>query len=148
MDPDIPPPGAAHSLAADPRFAELRGAYRRFVFPVTAAFLIWFLTYVLCSAYARDFMAKKVVGNVNVALVFGLLQFVSTFGIALAYSLFANRRLDPLAAELRAAVAAVPAARSSADADPAMSETADSAADPAELPEPADPADPTEEASA
>jgi len=46
-------------------------------------------------------MAIKVFGNVNVALVFGLLQFVSTFGIALAYGRFANRRLDPLAQELR-----------------------------------------------
>ena len=143
MDPDIQPPGAAHSLAGDPRFAELRGAYRRFVFPLTAAFLVWFLAYVLCSAYARDFMAKKVVGNVNVALVFGLLQFVSTFGIALAYGWFATRRLDPLAMDLRATVAAVPGARSEA-ADAAT----DGSADPADLPEPAEPADPTEEASA
>jgi uncharacterized membrane protein (DUF485 family) len=85
---------------------------------------------VLCSAYARDFMAKKVVGNVNVALVFGLLQFVSTFGIALAYGRYANRRLDPLAEGLRASVAAVPGARS---------EVVDTVTEPT---------DPTEEASA
>ena len=141
MGSEIPPPAAAHSLAGDPRFAELRGAYRRFVFPVAAAFLVWFLAYVVCSAYARDFMAKKVAGNINVALVFGLLQFVSTFGIALAYGRYANRRLDPLAAGLRetaaAGAAGVPAARTAAD---------DSAAE--TLTAPQEPTDPTEEASA
>ncbi|MFE2410289.1 DUF485 domain-containing protein [Kitasatospora sp. NPDC059408] len=97
-------------IGDDPRFTELRASYRRFVFPVTAAFLLWFLAYVLCSAYARGFMATKVAGNVNVALVFGLLQFVSTFGIALAYGRFAARRLDPLAAALRDVTANRPAA--------------------------------------
>lgn len=97
-------------IGDDPRFTELRASYRRFVFPVTAAFLLWFLAYVLCSAYARGFMATKVAGNVNVALVFGLLQFVSTFGIALAYGRYAARRLDPLAAALRDVTANRPAA--------------------------------------
>jgi uncharacterized membrane protein (DUF485 family) len=41
-----------------------------------------------------------VVGNLNVAFFFGILQFVSTFLIAYLYSRYANRRLDPLAAEL------------------------------------------------
>ena len=146
MGSEIPPPGAAHSLAGDPRFAELRGAYRRFVFPVTVAFLAWFLTYVVCSAYARDFMAKKVAGNINVALVFGLLQFVSTFGIALAYGRYANRRLDPLAAGLRetaAAGAGVPAARTASD--DAEAETPAAPQDPTDS---TSSTDPTEEASA
>ncbi|MFD4397537.1 DUF485 domain-containing protein [Kitasatospora sp. NPDC058397] len=102
--------GGAPWIGDDPRFTELRAAYRRFVFPVTAAFLLWFLAYVLCSAYARGFMAAKVVGSINVALVFGLLQFVSTFGIALAYGRFAARRLDPLAEALRSTAASRPAA--------------------------------------
>ena len=36
-----------------------------------------------------------------VALVFGLLQFVSTFGIAWLYSRHANKALDPLAGKLK-----------------------------------------------
>jgi uncharacterized membrane protein (DUF485 family) len=39
-----------------------------------------------------------------VALVFGLLQFVSTFLIAWLYSRYASRRLDPLAEQLRGRV--------------------------------------------
>jgi uncharacterized membrane protein (DUF485 family) len=89
------------AIAADPDFAELKRRFRRFVFPVTAAFLAWYLLYVLLCAYARDFMDGKVVGNINVALVFGLSQFLVTFVTAWIYSRFADRRLDPLAAKLR-----------------------------------------------
>jgi len=87
-------------MESDPRFVELRRRYRGFAFPATAVFLSWYLLYVLMSAYARDFMDIKVVGHLNVAFFFGILQFVSTFLIAYLYSRFANRRLDPLADEL------------------------------------------------
>ena len=45
-------------------------------------------------------MNMKVIGNINVALVWGLLQFVSTFLIAFLYSRHANKALDPLASKL------------------------------------------------
>jgi uncharacterized membrane protein (DUF485 family) len=97
-----PPPNSAYvAMEADPRFIELRKRYRGFVFPMTVAFLAWYLLYVLLSAYARGFMDTKVVGHINVALVFGLLQFVSTFGIAWLYARYAATRLDPIADELR-----------------------------------------------
>ncbi|WP_406285456.1 DUF485 domain-containing protein [Embleya sp. NBC_00896] len=88
-------------MEQDPRFVGLKKRQRSFIFPVTAAFLAWFLLYVVMSAYARDFMAKELFDHINVALVFGLLQFVSTFVIAWAYSRFARIRLDPVAIELR-----------------------------------------------
>jgi uncharacterized membrane protein (DUF485 family) len=69
---------------------------------MTIAFIVWYALYVILSAYARDFMGTKVVGNINVALIFGLLQFVSTFLIAWLYSRFANRKLDPIADAIRA----------------------------------------------
>ncbi len=46
-------------------------------------------------------MSTKLVGNINVALVFGLLQFVSTFAIAWWYARKANRDFDPIADALR-----------------------------------------------
>jgi uncharacterized membrane protein (DUF485 family) len=99
-------------MASDPyvevqqseEFGRLRKAFRGFVFPMTIAFFLWYLLYVVLSAYARDFMDTKVFGNINVALLFGLLQFVTTFLIAWLYSRFASRRLDPLAEELKARV--------------------------------------------
>ena len=81
-------------------FTELRRRYRGFVFPATVAFLSWYRLYVVMSMWATDFMNQQVVGNINVALVFGLLQFVTTFALAYVYSQFANKSLDPLAREL------------------------------------------------
>ena len=81
-------------------FAELRKRFRGFVFPATVAFMVWYLLYVVMSNWATDFMATKVIGNVNVALVFGLLQFASTFAIALLYRSYMNKNVDPLAREL------------------------------------------------
>ncbi|SDS70796.1 Uncharacterized membrane protein, DUF485 family [Nocardioides scoriae] len=81
-------------------FAELRRRYRGFVFPATAAFLVWYLLYVVLSNWAPGFMGAKLFGNINVALVFGLLQFVTTFLLAYLYSSYSNRKLDPLARQL------------------------------------------------
>ncbi len=85
-------------------FGRLRKALRGFVFPMTIAFLLWYLLYVVMSAYARDFMDTKVVGNINVALVFGLLQFLTTFLIAWLYERYSRRRLEPLAEQLKSRV--------------------------------------------
>ena len=82
-------------------FQRLRKQLRGFIFPMTVAFFLWYLLYVLLSAYARGFMSAKIVGNINVALVFGLLQFLSTFLIAWYYSRFASQKLDPTADEIR-----------------------------------------------
>ena len=81
-------------------FIELRRRFRRFVFPATAAFLSWYLLYVVMSNWADDFMSKQVVGHINVALVFGLLQFASTFLIAWLYSRYMNRNVDALARDV------------------------------------------------
>jgi len=81
-------------------FADLRRRFRRFVFPMTALFLAWYFLYVLLAAFAPAFMAIKVFGNINVGLVLGLGQFVSTFAITIIYVRWADREFDPRAAEL------------------------------------------------
>jgi uncharacterized membrane protein (DUF485 family) len=100
----VVPPDRYRTVQSSPDFAGLRKALRGFIFPMTIAFLAWYALYVLLSAYARDFMATKVVGNINVALIFGLLQFLSTFLIAWLYARYARRRLDPTADRLRAEI--------------------------------------------
>ena len=84
-----------------PEFQELRSRLRRFVFPMTAVFLIWYGIYVALGAFAHDFMSTKVWGDVNVGLIIGLGQFLSTFVITGLYVKFANRELDPRAEDLR-----------------------------------------------
>ena len=82
-------------------FQDLRRTLRRFIFPATAAFLGWYLLYVLMSGYARGFMGQQLLGNINVAYVFGLLQFVSTFLIAYLYAKWAEKNFDPVADRIR-----------------------------------------------
>ena len=86
---------------ASDEFQGLKRSLRRFVFPATAVFLAWYLLYVIMAGYARGFMDTKLFGNINVAYVFGLLQFVSTFVIAYVYSRYADRNLDPTADAIR-----------------------------------------------
>ncbi|WP_342774880.1 MULTISPECIES: DUF485 domain-containing protein [Nonomuraea] len=82
-------------------FQDLKRRFRRWTFPMTVAFLAWYLLYVVLSGWARDFMGIKVWGDINVGLILGLLQFVSTFLIAWAYSRHAEKALDPIADKLR-----------------------------------------------
>ena len=86
---------------ASPEFLELKRRFRRFAFPMTVAFLVWYLLFVLLSTYAHDFMSTEVFGNVNVGLIFGLLQFVSTFAITHLYVRHADKNTDPIADEMR-----------------------------------------------
>lgn len=111
MSTDTPASDPAESAAErylavqrSAEFAGLRRALRGFVFPMTVAFFLWYALYVILSAYARDLMGTKIVGNINVALVFGLLQFASTFLIAWLYSWYAARRIDPVADRIRAEI--------------------------------------------
>lgn len=96
--PPVDPWAAAHTSA---EFATLRRRLHGFVFPVSAFFLAWYFLYVLLAAFAPAFMAIKVVGNINIGLIFGLLQFVTTFAITTAYVRYADRRLDPISGRIR-----------------------------------------------
>lgn len=94
-----------------PEFRELKARHRRFVLPVAALAVVWFLAYVLLATYASDFMATPVWGRINIGLLLGLAQFVTTFAITMTYVSYANRRLDPLAERLRDELAAQEVAR-------------------------------------
>lgn len=81
-------------------FGTLRRKFRGFVFPVTAFFLAWYFLYVLLSMFAPDFMGTKVFGNINIGLLMGLGQFVTTFAITIIYVRWASRVFDPAAEAL------------------------------------------------
>ncbi len=84
-----------------PEFIALRKKFRSFVFPATAFFLVWYFLYVFMAAFAHDFMEIKVVGLINIGLIFGLLQFVTTFALTIIYVRWANREFDPTADKIR-----------------------------------------------
>ena len=84
-----------------PEFIELKRRFRRFAFPMTVAFFAWYVLYLLLSTYAPDFMSTPVLGNVNLGILLGLGQFVTTFVITHVYVAHANRQTDPIADEMR-----------------------------------------------
>ncbi|MFF2849146.1 DUF485 domain-containing protein [Streptomyces sp. NPDC058001] len=99
--PDLPSTEAFVEVQESAEFGELRHSYRSFAFPLTLAFIAWYLLYVLLSNYAGGFMGTKLFGNINVALVFGLAQFLTTFLIAWWYSRHAAAKLDPKAQAIK-----------------------------------------------
>ncbi|MGV9453215.1 DUF485 domain-containing protein [Streptomyces sp. NPDC003635] len=111
MATDAPPPSKEqHRLPTteeftevqeSAEFGELRRSYRSFAFPLTVGFIVWYLLYVLLSNYAGDFMGTKLFGNINVALVLGLAQFLTTFLIAWWYARHAAAKLDPKAEAIK-----------------------------------------------
>lgn len=100
--PDTPVSGGWAETAHSREFGELRRRFRSFVFPIAGLFLTLYLIYVVLLVYARDFMSQQVIGNVPVSMLLALLQFATTFGITIGYAVYANRRLDPVADEIRA----------------------------------------------
>jgi uncharacterized membrane protein (DUF485 family) len=99
VDEDGNPDFVAIQQSAE--FKALRRSALVFVFPMTALFLAWYLTYVIASAYAHDFMSTRVFGVVNVGILLGLLQFVTTVALTITYSRYAKRKLDPQVSVVR-----------------------------------------------
>ncbi|MFD3535182.1 DUF485 domain-containing protein [Streptomyces sp. NPDC058664] len=106
--PDAVPRQRVHSTAEiylevqrSPAFQEVRSRYRRFVFPAALAFLLWYLAYVVAATAAPGLMARPVAGAVNVAMVAGLGQFLTTFLLTWAYARHARLRRDQAALDLR-----------------------------------------------
>jgi uncharacterized membrane protein (DUF485 family) len=88
-------------VAASEEFVALRHRFRSFIFPMTGLFLGWYFLYVLMAVFVPGFLSKPVLGNINVGLIFGFLQFVSTFAITMYYRSWADTKFDPQAQALR-----------------------------------------------
>jgi uncharacterized membrane protein (DUF485 family) len=89
---------AVHESA---EFRAIRSRYRRFVFPATLAFLLWYLLYVVLAVTAPQLMARPIAGPLNAAWLLGLLQFASTFLLTWLYARHARDHRDRAALGLR-----------------------------------------------
>ncbi len=85
------------AMAQDERYVLLKGRFGRLTLVMGASFLGWYLLYVVASAFAGGFMRQRLFGDVNVALVFGVAQFASTFLLAWRHARYSREVLDPLA---------------------------------------------------
>ena len=82
-------------------FQLIRRSYRGFVFPACAAFLLWYLGYIVAAVTLPGLMARPVAGPFNVAWLLALLQFVTTFLLTWLYARHARDRRDRAALGLR-----------------------------------------------
>lgn len=103
-------PTAEEFIAAQrsPEFQELRSKQRGFTFPLTILFIVWFVVYVLIAMYWPSFMSIQLWGNINVGILMGFLQFVTTFLITWAYVKYANKELEPRARAIRESLEGTP----------------------------------------
>ncbi|OOC57185.1 hypothetical protein NOSIN_12875 [Nocardiopsis sinuspersici] len=88
-------------MSVDPRFVKLRRGFAVRSGILVSVFLASYLSCLLLSVHARDFMSTRIADSVNVALAVGIGQFLLTFVLAWAFGRSAGRSLDPLARELR-----------------------------------------------
>jgi uncharacterized membrane protein (DUF485 family) len=89
------------AVRASRDFWTIRRRLGSFIVPACVFLLGWYFLFVILAVFAPGFMRVSVFGDVNVGLCLGLLQFASTFAIALGYRRWARRRLDPLTDRLR-----------------------------------------------
>ncbi|MFI2371710.1 DUF485 domain-containing protein [Streptomyces sp. NPDC018833] len=82
--------------------AELRAARRSKVFPVATAVLGLYLVNALLASTARDVMAIRLVGHLNLGLALALLQCGTTLAACRWYARYADTTLDPLVERVRA----------------------------------------------
>lgn len=83
-------------------YRELRTKFTSFAFPMVATFVGLYFVFVLTATYAPGFMGRKVIGNINIGILFGLLNFFTTYLVTFLYVRHANNNLDPRSTALRA----------------------------------------------
>ena len=92
---------AAEAVARDPEMVELENRHRRFVWPITIFFLVYYLALPVLAGTAPDLMGTKVFGEFTFGYLFALSEFLMAFVVAWVYARWAARRMDPLATDLR-----------------------------------------------
>ena len=92
---------ATEAVGKDPEMVELESRHRRFVWPITVFFLVYYLALPILAGAAPDLMGTKLFGEFTFGYLFALSQFLMAFVVAWVYSRWAASRMDPLAADLR-----------------------------------------------
>ena len=92
---------ATEAVGRDPEMVELEHRHRRFVWPATVFFLVYYLALNLLAGTAPGLMGTKLFGQFTFGYLFALSQFLMAFVVAWVYSRWAASRIDPLARDLR-----------------------------------------------
>jgi uncharacterized membrane protein (DUF485 family) len=92
---------ATEAVGKDPDMVELERRHSRFVWPITAFFLVYYFLLNFLAGVVPDVMGNKLFGQFTFGYLFALSQFVMAFVVAWVYTRWARNRIDPLASELR-----------------------------------------------
>jgi uncharacterized membrane protein (DUF485 family) len=92
---------ATEAVGKDPEMIELERRHRRFVWPATIFFLIYYLSLNVLAGTSPDLMGSKLFGEFTFGYLFALSQFLMAFIVAWVYARWAATRIDPLATDLR-----------------------------------------------
>jgi uncharacterized membrane protein (DUF485 family) len=84
-------------LAASPEFQALLRAKRSFLIPATVFFIVYYFALPILVGYFPGFMSTNVIGNINLAYLFALSQFIMAWVMAWVYVREATNVFDPLA---------------------------------------------------
>src|SRR5262245_25466672 len=91
--------GRWEEIASSPEFARLVRAKARLIVPAVLFFVIYYFALPVLVGYAPQWMAQKVIGNVNLAYLFALSQFFVAWAIAAIY-LRAAARFDAMSKKI------------------------------------------------
>ena len=85
--PPAPSPTAAEweAIERDEQFRALVRAKRGFIFPATVFFIVYYFALPVLVGYWPEAMSRDVIGEVNVAYLFALSQFVMAWIIMAMY---------------------------------------------------------------
>ena len=92
---------ATEAVGKDPEMVELERRHRRFVWPATIFFLVYYLSLNVLAGTSPDLMGNKLFGEFTFGYLFALSQFLMAFVVAFVYARWAATRIDPLATDLR-----------------------------------------------
>lgn len=81
-----PPPAPDwEAIESGGEFRELVNAKRSFIFPATAFFIVYYFALPILVGYFPELMSRDVVGEVNIAYLFALSQFIMAWVIMVMY---------------------------------------------------------------
>lgn len=97
----VPTPDEFIAMSETAEFAQLRRTFRSFAFPVTIAFLAWYIFYIITATFAVEFVKTPIYGAINLGMVLGLAQFATAGLVTWAYVRFADNKIDPATEAIR-----------------------------------------------
>ncbi|SDJ63502.1 Uncharacterized membrane protein, DUF485 family [Bradyrhizobium sp. Rc2d] len=89
--------------AAHASIRVLVGEKLRYLVPMTVIFMTCYIGVTILAGFDKEVVGTSIVGSVNLGFVLIALNYVLSWGLAIAYGCIAQKKFDPLAARAAAA---------------------------------------------